>query len=168
MSTASFDYVQFINNAYDAQQKYADKVGEIGPRDLSIIDRNELNENSTPTMEYYLKQRYAKMIEHFGHMVEESVEARVYVPRRSWKNGEQSFMDSPELRREFIAEMYDVLLFHRAILAYAGVSGEEFAEIATQKQAYNQTRKDHNVNGSETVQSSPAQELAGNCESAKF
>lgn len=168
MSTASFDYVQFINNAYDAQQKYADKVGEIGPRDLSIIDRNELNENSTPTMEYYLKQRYAKMIEHFGHMVEESVEARVYVPRRSWKNGEQSFMDSPELRREFIAEMYDVLLFHRAILAYAGVSGEEFAEIATQKQAYNQTRKDHNVNGSETVQSSPAQELAGNCASAKF
>lgn len=168
MSTASFDYVQFINNAYDAQQKYADKVGEIGPRDLSIIDRNELNENSTPTMEYYLKQRYAKMIEHFGHMVEESVEARVYVPRRSWKNGEQSFMDSPELRREFITEMYDVLLFHRAILAYAGVSGEEFAEIATQKQAYNQTRKDHNVNGSETVQSSPAQELAGNCASAKF
>lgn len=168
MSTASFDYVQFINNAYDAQQKYADKVGEIGPRDLSIIDRNELNENSTPTMEYYLKQRYAKMIEHFGHMVEESVEARVYVPRRSWKNGEQSFMDSSELRREFIAEMYDVLLFHRAILAYAGVSGEEFAEIATQKQAYNQTRKDHNVNGSETVQSSPAQELAGNCASAKF
>ena len=168
MSTASFDYVQFINNAYDAQQKYADKVGEIGPRDLSIIDRNELTENSTPTMEYYLKQRYAKMIEHFGHMVEESVEARVYVPRRSWKNGEQSFMDSPELRREFIAEMYDILLFHRAILAYAGVSGEEFAEIANQKQAYNQVRKDHNVNGSETVQSSPSQELAGDCASAKF
>jgi hypothetical protein len=168
MSSSSFDYVQFVNDAFDAQQKYADKVGEIGPRDLSIIDRGNFSENSTPTIEYYLKQRYAKVIEHFGHMMEEAIEARVYVPRRSWKNGEQSFMDSPELRREFIAEMYDILLFHRAILAYAGVSGEEFAEIASQKQAYNKVRKDHNVNGDEQVSASPSEELAGNCNSAKF
>jgi hypothetical protein len=100
--------------------------------------------------------------------MEEAIEARVYVPRRSWKNGEQSYLDSPELRKEFIAECYDILLFHRAILAYAGVTGEEFAEIAAEKQAYNQVRKDHNVNGSEKVNATPSEELAGKCASAGF
>lgn len=149
--TATFDYVQFVNEGYQSQQKYASKVGHPGPLD-----------DLEPT------QRYAKVIEHFGHLIEEAIEARVYVPRRSWKNGERSYLDSSEMRREFIAEMYDILLFHRAILAYAGVTGEEFAEIAAQKQAYNQVRPDHNVNGEAQVTASPSEELSGNCESASF
>jgi hypothetical protein len=147
-----FDFVKFIDEGFQAQQKYAKKVGEPGPLDPDISP----------------KDRYAKIIEHFGHMTEEMIEARVYVPRRSWKNGERSYLDSPELRREFIAEMYDITLFFRAVLAYAGVTGEEFAQIAAEKQAYNQVRPDHNVNGDAPVVDSPSAELQGLCPSATF
>lgn len=158
-----FDYVTFVNEGFAAQEKYAERIDQIGPSGLSLLERinGKLDEED-------LAFRYAKIIEHFGHLIEEAIEARVYVPRRSWKNGERSYLDSPELRKEFVAEMYDILLFHRAILAYAGVSGEEFAEVAAEKQAYNQTRKDHNVNGDERVNASPSEELAGNCASAGF
>lgn len=159
------DLVKFINEGFNAQQKYANKVGELGPNDLAEIDK--MVALGLPQHDA-LPFRYAKMIEHFGHLIEESIEARVYVPRRSWKNGERSFMDSDELRREFIAEMYDILLFFRAILAYAGVSGEEFAQIAAEKQAYNQVRPDHNVNGTASVVANPSEELQGFCESASF
>jgi hypothetical protein len=56
----------------------------------------------------------------------------------------------------------------RAILAYGGISGSEFVRIALEKEAYNQVRPDHNVNGSEVVSSSPSEELSGNCASASF
>jgi hypothetical protein len=159
----TFDYAQFIDDGFNAQEKYASRINEIGPTGLKVLEtvNGELNEQD-------LAYRYAKVIEHFGHLIEEAIEARVYVPRRSWKNGERSYMDSPELRKEFIAEMYDILLFHRAILAYAGVTGPEFVQVAKEKQAYNQTRKDHNVNGDEAVNASPSEELAGNCASASF
>jgi hypothetical protein len=158
-----FDYVKFINDGFAAQEKYAKRIDEIGPDGLVLLEKINGKLNAED-----LAFRYAKIIEHFGHLIEEAIEARVYVPRRSWKNGERSYLDSPELRKEFVAEMYDILLFHRAILAYAGVSGEEFAQIAAEKQAYNQTRKDHNVNGDERVNASPSEELAGNCASAGF
>lgn len=161
-----FDYVKFVNEGYASQQKYAAKVGEFGPEDLSKMDGLRdlgLSENLEATA-----FRYRKIIEHFGHLMEEAIEARVYVPRRSWKNKERSFLDSDEMRKEFLAEMYDILLFHRAILAYAGVSGEEFAEVAAEKQAYNQTRKDHNINGSDETVKDPAAELQGVCPSAEF
>jgi hypothetical protein len=161
-----FDYVKFIDEGYNAQQKYADKVGELGPNDLTAIDR--MSALGLPEHRGALQFRYAKIIEHFGHLIEEAIEARVYVPRRSWKNGERSYLDGPELRKEFIAELYDVLLFHRAILAYAGVTGEEFAEIAAEKQAYNQIRKDHNINSTEAMIIDPSEELHGNCPSASF
>ena len=160
-----FDYAKFINDGYTSQQKYAERVGEMGPNDFAVIDMvNQFGGDAADMNEI----RYRKIIEHFGHLIEEAIEARVYVPRRSWKNGERSYLDSPELRKEFIAEMYDILLFHRAILAYAGVLGEEFAEVAAEKEAYNQVRKDHNVNGDEEVGVSPSEELAGNCASASF
>lgn len=161
--TAAFDYVQFVNDGFASQEKYAQKVDEIGPNGLKLLEQvnGHLDEVDSAF-------RYRKIIEHFGHLIEEAIEARVYVPRRSWKNGEKSYVDSPELRKEFIAEMYDILLFHRAILAYAGVTGEEFAEIADQKHAYNQTRPDHNVNGTAVVTASPSEELSGNCASASF
>ena len=160
-----FDYVEFVNDGFSAQQKYAERVGEMGPKDFAMVDMvNQFGGDAADMNEV----RYRKVIEHFGHLIEEAIEARVYVPRRSWKNGERSYLDGPELRREFVAEMYDILLFHRAILAYAGVTGEEFAEVAAEKQAYNQTRKDHNVNGDEPVGASPSEELAGACASAGF
>lgn len=146
-----FNYTQFINDGYVSQQKYAEAAGQVGP--LDNIDPED---------------RYAKIIEHMGHLIEETIEARVYVPRRSWKNNEPSYLDSQELREEFIAEMFDILLFHRAALAYAGVSGEEFESIANKKNAYNQVRKDHNVNGTDSAPQNPAEELQGNCASADF
>jgi len=162
-----FDYVQFVNDGFDSQQKYAEKAGEYGPRQFQAVDSFPAKKRSGLEAEM-MPKRYAKIIEHFGHLIEEAIEARVYVPRRSWKNGERSYLDSPELRKEFVAELYDILLFHRAILAYAGVTGEEFAEIAAEKQAYNQVRRDHNVNGDEPVSASPSEELAGACASASF
>lgn len=146
-----FDYVQFIDDGYASQQKYARAAGQVGPYD-----------DMEP------KDRYAKVIEHLGHLIEETIEARVYVPRRSWKNNEPSYMDNAKLREEFVAEMFDILLFHRAALAYAGVTGEEFAEISAKKMNYNSKRKDHNINGSESASQNPSEELQGNCSSANF
>lgn len=159
----TFDYVAFVNEGFESQEKYANKVDAIGPSSLRLLEtiNGGLDERDTA-------YRYSKIIEHFGHLIEEAIEARVYVPRRSWKNGERSYADSPGLRKEFVAEMFDILLFHRAILAYAGVTGEEFLEVAREKMAYNSTRKDHNVNGDEAVGVNPADELAGNCASAGF
>ena len=165
-TTMQLDYAKFIDEGYLSQQKYAGKVGEFGPKDLVEMDNLRdlgLSENLEATA-----FRYRKIIEHFGHLIEEAIEARVYVPRRSWKNKERSFLDSDEMRKEFIAELYDILLFHRAILAYAGISGEEFVRVAAEKQAYNQTRKDHNINGSEETVENPAAELQGLCPSTSF
>jgi len=147
----SFDYVAFVNDGFASQQKYAKAAGFDGPLD-----------DLSP------KFRYAKVIEHMGHLMEELVEARVYVPRRSWKNNEPSFLDNDKLREEFIAEVFDILLFHRAILAYAGVTGEEFARVAAAKMGYNSTRPDHNINGTKEAQRDPAAELQGDCASAGF
>ena len=129
ITNESFDYVAFVNEGYTSQQKYAEAAGQLGPLDLLEP-----------------KDRFTKVIEHMGHMMEEMVEARVYVPRRSWKNNEPSYLDNQQLRKEFVAELFDILLFHRAILAYAGVSGEEFAAAAAAKMGYNAKRPDHNVN----------------------
>jgi hypothetical protein len=156
------DYEVFVDQAYESQQKYAEKVGQKGPIDLLHSQvHGELTDEE-------LQFRYAKMIEHLGHMIEETIEARVHIPRRSWKTQEPSFMDSQERREEFVAEMYDVLLFHRAVLAYAGVTGAEFVRVANKKQAYNQTRKDHNINGDSPAPSNPASELQGDCPSSNF
>jgi len=151
ITNESFDYVAFVNDGYKSQQKYAEAVGLDGPLD-------DLNP----------KYRYAKIIEYMGHLVEELVEARVYVPRRSWKNNEPSYLDNDKLRKEFVAECFDILLFHRAILAYAGVSGEEFAAAAAAKMGYNEKRPDHNVNGTVEAERDPAAELAGICPSASY
>jgi hypothetical protein len=167
MEAVQFDLVKFIDDGFDAQQKYSEKAGELGPRQYQILEQDPAASLSVLRKEM-LPQRYAKVIEMMSHMVEEIIEARVYVPRRSWKNGERSYLDSPEMRREFIAEMYDVLLFFRATLAYAGVTGEEFAEIAAQKQAYNQVRPDHAINGNVPVSDSPSAELQGHCPSSSF
>ena len=146
-----FDYVQFVNDGFASQQKYAKAAGQPGPLD-----------DLTP------EQRYSKVIEMLGHMQEEIIEARVLCPRRSWKTAEPGFLDNEKIRKEFVAEMYDQLLFHRSVLAYAGVGGEEFAEIAAEKLNYNSKRKDHITNGNEPASQDPTAELKGDCPSASF
>jgi hypothetical protein len=162
-----FDYAKFINEGYISQQKYAEKVGEYGPRQFQALDSFPAKKLSGLEAEMAPK-RYAKIIEHFGHLIEEAIEARVYVPRRSWKTSEPSYLDSDKLRKEFIAELFDILLFHRAILAYAGITGEEFTRVAAEKLEYNSRRPDHNINSNEPAQQDPAKELQGNCPSADF
>jgi len=145
------DLVSFINDGFTSQQKYATASGVKGPFDY--MSREE---------------RHAKVIECIGHMIEETIEARVYVPRRSWKTAEPSFLDNAKLREEFIAEMFDVLLFFRATLAYAGVDGSDFVATASRKLNYNAKRKDHKVNGDKAAPADPSKELQGDCNSAKF
>lgn len=166
-----FDYVQFIDEGFASQSKYGKAAGDkYTPDELQRVDALlRLTANAPDTLEAMkeaLDFRYKKIIEHFGHLNEESIEARVYVPRRSWKNNEPSYLDNDELRGEFVAELFDILLFHRAILAYAGVTGEEFAMAAAKKMNYNSKRPDHNVNGTAEAEQNPAAELQGDCPSA--
>ena len=167
---ARFDYKAFVDEGFASQSKYAKAAGEYWtPEELSRVDTLISLAGTTDlkfTNEAY-KARFAKIIEHMSHMMEEMVEARVYVPRRSWKNNEPSYLDNPQLRKEFVAELFDVLLFHRAILAYAGITGEEFAQAAAEKMNYNSTRPDHNVNGNASAERDPAAELQGDCPSAR-
>lgn len=163
----TFDYVEFINDGFESQQKYDDGAGEYGPNQFRAIDSFPASKRSGLEAEL-LPKRYAKIIDHFGHMIEEAIEARVYIPRRKWKNREHSYLDNTQLREEFVAEMFDILLHHRAILAYAGVTGEEFERVAAEKLAYNRVRKDHSINGDEVVAASPLEELSGNCASSGF
>lgn len=125
------DLKDFIDQGWIDQQKYDNAANRLGPKDLEL-DSLE-------------KDRYEKIIEYMGHMVEEVIEARRLVPRRSWKKEEISYLNSDFLRKEFISEMFDILLFHRAVLAYAGISGEEFEQIALEKYQYNLQRPDHNL-----------------------
>jgi hypothetical protein len=167
----TFDYSAFIDEGFAAQSKYAKKAGDKWtPEELARVDalRKVGGAETTEFFSEALDARYAKIIEHMGHLVEEMVEARVYVPRRSWKNNEPSYLDNDELRSEFVAEMFDILLFHRAILAYAGVTGEEFLQAARAKMKYNAVRPDHNVNGTANAESNPAAELQGDCPSSSY
>ena len=168
-----FDYVKFVDEGFISQSKYGKAAGDkYTPEELQRVDSLlRLTGNAPDTLEAMkeaLEFRYAKIVEHFGHLNEESIEARVYVPRRSWKNNEPSYLDNDKLRGEFIAEVFDILLFHRAILAYAGVTGEEFAQVAAEKMNYNSKRPDHNVNSDAPAERDPAAELQGDCPSANF
>jgi hypothetical protein len=170
---ARFDYKAFVDQGFASQSKYGKAAGDkYTPEELQRVDTLlNITGNAPDTLEAMkeaLDFRYRKIIEHFGHLNEESIEARVYVPRRSWKNGEPSYLDNPELRAEFVAELFDILLFHRAILAYAGISGEEFAQAAAEKMNYNSKRPDHNVNGTAQAEVNPAAELQGDCASAAY
>ena len=168
-----FDYLQFVDEGFASQSKYGKAAGDkYTPDELKRIDALLTVAGNAPdtlqTFDEALKFRYAKVIEHFGHLNEESIEARVYVPRRSWKNNEPSYLFDSDMRKEFVAELFDILLFHRAILAYAGVTGKEFAAIAAEKMNYNSKRPDHNVNGTAEAEANPASELQGDCPSANF
>lgn len=141
-----FDYIQFLKDRINAQQEYAEAAGIIGPKDPMTNDT-----------------RNKKVIEFLGHLIEEAHEARALVPRRSWKTSERGFLDNQELFNAFVAEMYDILLFHGAILAYAGVDPEFFYDIIHRKDQYNAQRTDHNKNLPDEIK-----ELHGECASSEM
>lgn len=165
----TFDFCAFIDEGVESQSKYAKAAGDKWtPEELLRVDalRKVGGVETSEFFEEALRARYAKIIEMFGHLNEELIEARVYVPRRSWKNEEVSYLSSDELRDEFKAELFDTLLFFRAICAYAGISGEEMLEAARAKMKYNSQRPDHNTNGTAAAERDPAAELQGRCPSA--
>ena len=119
----------FINEGIIAQQKYAEASDIPGPLDGMIKG-----------------VRYSYIIDNLGHMMEEVIEARREVVRRPWKKGELGCLDNEEKRTAFIEEMFDTMLFLRATLAYANVTGEEFCKVAYDKMNYNDNREDHKTN----------------------
>ena len=166
----TFDYLEFIREGYTQQSKYNKKAGFKYTAD-ELLRVDAMVEVAGTDLAFYdeaMKHRFRMVADYMAHMIEEVHEARAYVPRRTWKNEEVSFLDDVEKRREFIAEMFDQLLFHRAVLAYAGISPEEFLEVSRQKLKYNDKRKDHNVNGTEAAHHDPKAELQGDCPSSTF
>ncbi len=167
----TFDLCAFIDEGFASQSKYAKAAGDKWtPEELLRVDAIRIV-GGDETSEFFkeaLDARYKKIIEMFGHLSEELIEARVYVPRRSWKNAEVSFLDSDELRDEFQAELFDCLLFFRAICAYAGITGEEMLKAARAKMKYNAQRPDHNINSDAPAERDPKAELHGDCPSAAF
>jgi hypothetical protein len=165
-----FDYLQFIREGYEQQSKYDKKAGfKYTADELRRVDA--MVEVAGTDLAFYdeaMQHRYRMVTDYMAHLIEEVHEARAYVPRRTWKNEEVSFMDDGDKRNEFVAEMFDILLFHRAVLAYAGVTPEEFLEVSRKKLKYNDHRKDHNVNGTEAAHHDPKAELQGDCPSSTF
>jgi phosphoribosyl-ATP pyrophosphohydrolase len=120
------DFVKFLQDGVTIQQQMAKKSGSLGPLDL--------------TEEW---QHHSKVLEHIGHLMEEAIELRMLVPRRSWKKNEYNYLSTPENKKEFLYELVDILLFYRAILAYSGISIEEFIQALNDKLEYNSVREDH-------------------------
>jgi len=164
-----FDYMEWIREGYTQQSKYDKKAGFKYTAD-ELVRVDEMVKVAGTDLAFYeeaMKHRYMMVRDYMAHMVEEIHEARAYVPRRTWKNEEVSFLDDADKRGEFCAEMLDVLLFHRAVLAYAGITPEEFLDASRKKLKYNDQRKDHNINGTEAAPRDPKAELRGDCPSAK-
>lgn len=135
LDSQSVSLQSVVDLGYEYNSRYSKSL-PYTPISLSALDDGGLNKDA-------LIFRHSKVIEMLGHMTEEIHEVRRCVPRRHWRTHEPSFMDSPELRKEFITEMVDVLLFFRATLAWAGVGGQEFTDAYKEKEAQNNTRSDH-------------------------
>lgn len=163
-----FDYLQFVREGYEQQSKYDKKAGfKYTADELKRVDALvELGGTDLAFYDEAMKHRFRMVTDYMAHMIEEVHEARAYVPRRTWKNEEVSFLDDPDKRGEFVAECFDILLFHRAVLAYAGITPEEFLDAARKKLKYNDQRKDHNINGTEAAQRDVKAELRGDCPSS--
>lgn len=122
------DFVKFLEDGIISQQEYAEKsgLGLVGPLDVM-----------TPEV------RYKCMIEMIGHIMEETVETRMLIPRRPWKKNEEAFDHSEEGKKEFCREVTDILLFIRGLMAYSGISPQFFEEAFNDKLNYNKVREDH-------------------------
>lgn len=125
----TFDFKQFLDEGWLVQHKYSEVTGCLSPfADLT----ND--------------QRYEVIIELIGHLIEEVVEARMICKRRPWKVDETGFLTDIGGREEFSKEIYDILVYIRCILCYAGITSDEFLTYLTKKQEFNETREDHLTN----------------------
>ena len=113
---------KLIERAYDTQEQYAQGLGP------------ECCDAQT---------RYQKVIEMMGHMQEEIIEARQYVPRRDWRTAEKSFMDDERTWNEYVEELADVMLFLLATVAWSNISPEQFCNALREKRLKNVKRVDH-------------------------
>lgn len=116
---------QFYRDGGPSQDKYAAKSGH--PQIANMTTSQLIEEALT-------------MCDHMG---EEVVEVRRTLPRRKWKVEKMNPMLNKEDRDETLSEMVDVLLFHRAVLAYLKVDIEEFMKAVEAKLGYNKVRTDH-------------------------
>lgn len=117
---------EFLEQGIEAQQSYTEASGTKGPLD-----------NLTK------EERHLFVIEHLSHLMEEAMEVRMLVPRRSWKKYEPSYLDSEEGVKDFCHELTDILLFFRAVLSYSGIDTNTFQKHFLDKMDYNKTRPDH-------------------------
>lgn len=121
------NFTEFLKDGVIAQQEYASKAGVPGP--LDVLPGSA--------------EKYKQMIEMLGHIVEETVETRMLIPRRPWKKTEEAFDRSKAGEKEFCREVTDILLFVRALMAYSGITPETFEFHFNEKMNYNLVREDH-------------------------
>ncbi len=131
---SDFNFSAFIDAQKPLQEKYECSAFDFGG-------------NLKPISDYTNDERYDRVIEYMGHLIEEVVEARMLVKRRRWKGDrEQGFLEDPQMGQKFREELADIQVIFAAVCAYAGVTGEEITQSLLGKIGYNSTRKDHVVN----------------------
>ena len=134
MKLRNFDFSEFIDNQVPLQEKYEAAASEFGG-------------HAKPLSEYTDVERYERLIEYMGHLVEEVIEARMLVKRRKWKGDrEKGFLEDPQMGQKFKEELADIQVIFAAVCAYAGVTGGEITKSLMDKIDYNSIREDHVIN----------------------
>lgn len=129
-----FNFADFVDDQVPLQDKYEVASSQSGGHVEAIADYSD-------------GERYERVIEYMGHLIEEVVEARMLVKRRRWKGDrEQGFLEDPQMGQKFREELADIQVIFAAVCAYAGVTGKEITQALTNKIGYNSTREDHVVN----------------------
>ncbi len=132
--TSDFNFSDFIDAQAPLQHKYECAAFDFGG-------------NLKPLSEYTDGERYERVVEYLGHLIEEVVESRLLVKRRRWKGDrEKGFLSDPQMGQKFREELADIQVIFAAVCAYAGVTGEEITNALVQKIGYNSVREDHVIN----------------------
>lgn len=122
---------EFVDLGYQYQDILAKKIGKGEKSPLDALT---------------YKEREEFIIYFLGHLVEEAHEARAWIPRKRWKRNEKSIFEQTKYYNMFIEECADILIFLRAVLVYAGIEGDDFEAILSEKLAKNEVRPDHKFN----------------------
>lgn len=134
MKLRKFDFSEFIDNQVPLQEKYEAAASEFGGHVKPLSDYTDV-------------ERYERVIEYMGHLIEEVVEARMLVKRRKWKGDrEKGFLEDPQMGQKFKEELADIQVIFAAVCAYAGVTGEDITKALMSKIDYNSVREDHVIN----------------------
>ena len=129
-----FNFADFVDDQVPLQDKYEAASSQSSGHVKAIADYSD-------------GERYERVIEYMGHLIEEVVEARMLVKRRRWKGDrEQGFLEDPQMGQKFREELADIQVIFAAVCAYAGVTGNEITQALADKIGYNSTREDHVVN----------------------